>query len=80
MARRDVRCEKIDREARVQPHAAGDMADEAKIGTHWKDDELDAIVADYFDMLEADLSGQPYVKLRHSQALMARIGRTHRSI
>jgi len=56
------------------------MADEAKIGTHWKDDELDAIVADYFAMLEADLSGQPYVKLRHSQALMARIGRTHRSI
>ena len=65
---------------RVQRHAVGDMADEAKIGTHWKDDELDAIVADYFDMLEADLSGQPYVKLRHSQALMARIGRTHRSI
>ena len=56
------------------------MADDAKIGTHWQDDELDAIVADYFDMLEADLSGQPYVKLRHSQALMARIGRTHRSI
>jgi hypothetical protein len=56
------------------------MADEAKIGTHWQDDELDAIVADYFDMLEADLSGQPYVKSRHSQALMAQIGRTHRSV
>jgi hypothetical protein len=27
------------------------MADEAKIGTHWQDDELDAIVADYFGML-----------------------------
>lgn len=56
------------------------MADDSKIGTHWQDDELDAIVADYFDMLEADLSGRPYVKLRHSQALMAKIGRTHRSI
>ena len=56
------------------------MADDAKIGTHWQDDELDAIVADYFDMLEADLSGRPYVKARHSQALMARIGRTHRSV
>jgi hypothetical protein len=56
------------------------MADDAKIGTHWQGDELDAIVADYFDMLEADLSGRPYVKLRHSQALMAKIGRTHRSI
>ena len=56
------------------------MADEAKVGTHWKDDELDAIVADYFAMLAADLSGQPYVKSHHSQALMARIGRTHRSV
>jgi hypothetical protein len=56
------------------------MADEAKIGTHWQADELDAIVADYFAMLEADLSGRPYVKSAHSKALMARIGRTHRSV
>jgi hypothetical protein len=56
------------------------MADEAKIGAHWQGDELDAIVADYFAMLAADLSGQPYVKSHHSQALMAQIGRTHRSV
>ena len=56
------------------------MADEAKIGTHWQADELDAIVADYFAMLIADLSGEPYVKSKHSKALMARIGRTHRSV
>ena len=56
------------------------MADEAKIGTNWQDDELDAIVADYFAMLAADLSGQPYVKSKHSAALMAQIGRTHRSV
>src|ERR1700758_720183 len=56
------------------------MASESKIGTHWLDDELDAIVADYFSMLAADLSGRPYVKSRHSQALMAKIGRTHRSV
>src|SRR5271165_6006214 len=56
------------------------MADEAKIGTHWHDDELDAIVTDYFAMLAADLSGQPYIKSRHSAALMAQIGRTHRSV
>ena len=31
-------------------------------------------------MLTADLAGQPYVKLKHSEALMARIGRTHRSV
>jgi hypothetical protein len=56
------------------------MADEAKIGTNWLDDELDAIVADYFEMLAADISGQPYVKSRHSAALMTHIGRTHRSV
>ncbi len=56
------------------------MADESKIGTDWQEDELNAIVADYFDMLAADLSGKPYVKSRHSQAMMERIGRTHRSV
>jgi Protein NO VEIN, C-terminal len=56
------------------------MADETKIGTDWQNDELDAIVEDYFDMLAADLAGRPYVKSRHSAALMARIGRTHRSV
>src|ERR1700677_439734 len=56
------------------------MADESKIGTDWQDDELDAIIADYFAMLAADLSGQPYIKSRHSAALMAQIGRTHRSV
>src|ERR1039458_6393994 len=56
------------------------MADESKIGTDWTDDELDAIIADYFAMLGADLSGQPYVKSHHSRDLMAKIGRTHRSV
>lgn len=56
------------------------MADEEKIGKPWGDDELDAIIADYFVMLSADLAGMPYVKSRHSAALMAQIGRTHRSV
>src|ERR1700683_4205271 len=56
------------------------MPDEAKIGTNWQEDELDAIVADYFAMLAADISGRPYIKSRHSAALMAQIGRTHRSV
>jgi Domain of unknown function (DUF3883) len=56
------------------------MADETKRGTAWQDDELDAIVADYFAMLAADLAGRQYVKSRYSAALMARIGRTHRSV
>jgi len=56
------------------------MADKTKIGTNWHDDELDAIVADYFDMLAADLAGRPYVKSRHSASLMAQIDRTHGSV
>jgi hypothetical protein len=56
------------------------MADPAKVGTPWRDDELDAIVADYFSMLTAELAHRPYVKVRHSEVLMARIGRTHRSV
>jgi len=56
------------------------MADEEKIGRPWDDAELDAIVADYFDMLAAELSGRAYVKSHHSKALMEKIGRTHRSV
>lgn len=56
------------------------MADQEKIGKPWRDDELDAIVADYFAMLAADLSGRAYVKSQHSAGLMAQIGRTHRSV
>jgi Domain of unknown function (DUF3883) len=56
------------------------MVDETKRGTAWQDDELDAIVADYFAMLADDLAGRAYVKSRHSAALMGRIGRTHRSV
>ena len=38
------------------------MAEDSKRGTDWQDDELDMIVADYFSMLIAELSGQAYVK------------------
>jgi hypothetical protein len=57
-----------------------EVADPAKLGKPWKDDELDAIVADYFAMLESDLADRSYVKSRHSEALMAKIGRTHRAV
>jgi hypothetical protein len=56
------------------------MPDREKVATLWQDDELDAIVTDYFSMLEAELSGRPYVKSRHSATLMGRIGRSHRSV
>ena len=56
------------------------VADVTKIGKPWSDDELDAIVADYFEMLSAGLSSRPYVKSKYSRALMARVERTHRSV
>jgi hypothetical protein len=49
-------------------------------GKPWRDDELDAIIADYFEMLALELAGKAYVKARHSAALMARLGRSHRSV
>jgi hypothetical protein len=55
-------------------------ADDEKVGTTWADEDLDAIIEDYFVMLAADQAGQKYVKSRHSEVLMARIGRTHRSV
>lgn len=56
------------------------MVDRAKTGTDWRDEELDAIVADYFAMLTAELEGQPYIKARYAKALMKRIGRAHGSV
>ena len=56
------------------------MADEEKIGRLWNDDELDAIVADYFSMLRAELSRQPYIKSHHSAVLIKQIGRTQGSV
>ncbi len=56
------------------------MADDEKVGKPWRADELDAIIADYFAMLADDLAAKRYVKSRHSAALMAEIGRTHKSI
>lgn len=56
------------------------VADANKIGKDWTPDELDAIVDDYFSMLLAERAGAPYVKAHHARDLMARIGRTHRSV
>jgi len=56
------------------------MVDDTKTGTDWQTDELDAIVVNYFVMLDAELSGRTYNKSRHSEALRERIGRTHGSV
>ena len=46
----------------------------------WSDSENDAIVQDYFDMLEQEQLGQPFNKAEHRRALMEATGRSHGSI
>jgi len=55
------------------------VADEVT-GTDWSTAELDAIVADYFEMLRAEQARQPYNKTAHRKALMADIHRSDGSI
>jgi hypothetical protein len=56
------------------------MTESSKHGSVWQDDELDLIVSDYFAMLGDEFAQKPYVKSRHSSALMQQIQRTHRSV
>jgi hypothetical protein len=56
------------------------MADDKPTGTDWSELEIDLIVADYFEMLGLELSGQSYVKAHRNAALQALIGRSHKSI
>lgn len=46
----------------------------------WTRQENEAIIADYFAMREAELTGQPYNKAAHNRALQARISRSKGSI
>lgn len=46
----------------------------------WTLAEVEAIVPDYFAMLEADLQGKVYSKAEHNRRLQQRIGRTKGSI
>ncbi|MCY3813536.1 MAG: DUF3883 domain-containing protein [Gammaproteobacteria bacterium] len=46
----------------------------------WTDEENALVVADYFEMLEAQDDGRDYVKSEHNESLRARINRTHGSI
>ncbi len=46
----------------------------------WQDEELELIVADYFDMLQRELEGQPFNKAEHRRMLEAQLGRSKGSI
>lgn len=49
-------------------------------GTPWSTHEVEAIVADYLDMLQLDLARQPYSKAERNRALQELIGRSKGSI
>lgn len=49
-------------------------------GQDWGDDELVAIVADYFSMLDSEISRTPYVKSHHRAELMKLVRRSPGSI
>lgn len=49
-------------------------------GSTWSDQDVDLIVADYFNMLADELAGQPYSKAQHNEALQSLIQRSRKSI
>jgi len=59
----------------------GEEEQEPQSGKDWSESEVRLIVADYFDMLEAELLGQTYQKTAHRKALMTHLsGRSKGSI
>ena len=46
----------------------------------WTRDEIEATVADYFAMLQTELSGKPYSNAEHNRGLQRRMGRNKSSI
>jgi hypothetical protein len=49
-------------------------------GNDWSDSEVDAIVAEYFDMLDSELANSPYNKAEHNRVLQQLTHRSHGAI
>ncbi|MGD0778824.1 MAG: hypothetical protein ABSC05_39105, partial [Candidatus Solibacter sp.] len=59
----------------LNPEALADAA-----GTSWSASEVEATVADYFDMLRAEMEGTPYNKTAHRNALLTLLSnRSHQA-
>ena len=52
----------------------------AGAGQDWTDEELDRIVADYFNMLKEEISGIPFNKAAHNRSLRDHIDRSKSSV
>lgn len=55
-------------------------SDDDITGTDWSESAVDFIVADYFEMLELELAGQPFNKAARNRELQKFTGRSHGSI
>ena len=49
-------------------------------GAAWTADEIDAVVGNYFEMLRAELAGQPYVKVEFNRRVQDLTGRPKGSV
>ncbi|QGQ21964.1 DUF3883 domain-containing protein [Gimesia benthica] len=59
----------------------GDGQEEPQTGKDWNENEVRLIIADYFDMLEAELLDKKYKKSEHRKALIPKlVGRSEGSI
>jgi hypothetical protein len=56
------------------------MSDNSNYGSDWTDDELNLIVADYFEMRRMEQAGQPFLKIEHNRNLQTKIDRTKGAI
>ena len=54
--------------------------DESQAGQTWTQDEIDLVVADYFDMRAKFLRGEHFVKARHYERIIESTGRTKPSV
>ena len=61
--------------------ASEEAGEATERGNPWSRDEVDLIVADYFNMLKSELAGKPYSKAEHNRALQPLLdGRSKSSV
>lgn len=56
------------------------MSTNNPVGTVWSDQEIDLVVASYFEMLRMEMQGEPYTKLHKNKEVQAQTGRSHKSV
>jgi hypothetical protein len=56
------------------------LSGSSSTGVDWTDDEIDLIVADYFDMLTMEIKGIPFVKAQRNHDLRTMMSRSRGSI